>query len=318
MQAKRNCEGIVKPISSLLIHSLRMRRLLYSGLVSLVGLLGCTTTKNQPTTGTAGSPTPIAVMMVGGPHLAQVYKPDNPNTDVLTPKRQAELAVVCDQIQRFKPDAIMVEELPERQGRIDSLYSLYRQGKLDLAAIPNGRSETYQLGFVLGKRLGLERIHCINAPGGTSQSILHEGTNIKLYQDATTEHRAYYTPTSRRWEKDSVTMAGLLSFANSPTLLHQLHTLVYRTAARVTDGTLKPDPMVDASFITPHYVGAEFISVLYNRDLKIYSNMVTTQMATGSKRILTIIGARHIGSLQGIFGTDPAYQVVEASKYLKP
>jgi len=257
-------------------------------------------------------------MMVGGPHLNQVYKPNNPSTDVLTPKRQAELAVVCDQIQRFKPDAIMVEELPARQGRIDSLYALYRQGKLDLAAMPDGRSETYQLGFAIGKRLGLERIHCVNSEGGTSQSILHEGTNIKLYQDATTEHRAYYAPTFRRWEKDSVTMAGLLSFANSRTFLEQLHTLVYRTAARVTNGTLKSDPMVDSTFIKPRYVGAEFISVIYNRDLKIYSNMVTTQMATGSKRILTIIGARHIGSLQGMFRTDPAYQVVEASKYLKP
>lgn len=257
-------------------------------------------------------------MMVGGPHLNQVYKPSNPTTDVLTPKRQAELAAVCDQLQRYKPDAIMVEELPARQGRIDSLYALYRQGKLDFAAMPDGRSETYQLGFVLGKRLGLERIHCVNSEGGTSQSILHEGTNIKLYQDATAEHRAYYAPTFRRWEKDSVTMAGLLSFANSRTFLEQLHTLVYRTAARVTNGTLKSDPMVDSTFIKPRYVGAEFISVIYNRDLKIYSNMVTTQMATGSKRILTIIGARHIGSLQGMFRTDPAYQVVEASKYLKP
>lgn len=295
-----------------------MRRLLFLGLVSVASLLGCTATKIQPTTGSTSSAAPIAIMMVGGPHLAQVYKPDNPSTDVLTPKRQAELAVACNQIQRFKPDAIMVEELPERQGRIDSLYALYRQGKLDLSTIPNGRSETYQLGFVLGKRLGLERIHCINAPGGTSQSILHEGTNINLYQDATSAHRAYYMPTFRRWEHDSVTMAGLLSFANSRTLLAQLHTLVYHTAARVTDGNLKPDPMVDSAFITPHYVGAEFISVLYNRDLKIYSNILTTQMATCSSRILTIIGARHVGSLHGMFRADPAYQVIEASKYLKP
>ncbi len=256
-------------------------------------------------------------MMVGGPHLAQVYKPNNPNTDVLTTKRQAELSAVCDQMQRFQPDAIMVEELPERQVRMDSLYTLYRQGKLDLNTMPNGRSETYQLGFVLGKRLGLERIYCVNAPGGTSQSILHQGTNIKLYEDATAEHRAYGAPMLQKWESGNLTMANLLSFVNSPALLQQLHTLVYRTPARVTDGTLKPDPMVDAAFISPHYVGAEFISVIYNRDLKIYSNIVTTQMASRSARILTIIGARHIGSLQGIFRTDPAYQVVEASTYLK-
>ncbi|HEX8426269.1 DUF5694 domain-containing protein [Hymenobacter sp.] len=294
-----------------------MHRLLLSCLVALVGLFGCTATKTQPTAGTTKSLAPIAIMMVGGPHLAQVYKPTNPNTDVLTAKRQAELAAVCNQIQRFKPDAIMVEELPERQARIDSLYALYRQGKLDLNTMPGGRSETYQLGFVLGKRLGLERIYCVNAPGGTSQSILHEGTNIKLYEEATTEHRAYGAPVLQKWESGSLTMGGLLSFTNSPVLLQQLHTLVYRTPARVTDGTLKPDPMVDAAFVSPHYVGAEFISVIYNRDLKIYSNIVTTQLAARSSRILTIIGARHVASLGGIFRTDPAYQVVDASAYLK-
>lgn len=295
-----------------------MRRFLLPCLVSLVSLAACTTTKNQPVAGTAASTAPVAVLMVGGPHLAQVYKPTNPNTDVLTPKRQAELSTVCDQLQRFRPDAILVEELPERQPRLDSLYALYRQGRLDLNTLPGGRSETYQLGFVLAKRLGLERVYCINAPGGTSQSILHEGTNIKLYEDATTEHRAFNAPKIQAWESGSLSMSGMLGFVNSPVLLQQLHTLVYRTPARVTDGTLKPDPMVDASFVSPHYVGAEFISVIYNRDLKIYSNIVTTQLATRKTRLLTIIGARHIGSLQGMFHSDPAYQVVEASKYLKP
>ncbi len=283
-----------------------------------MSLAACTTSKNQPVAGTAARTAPVAVMMVGGPHLAQVYKPANPNTDVLTPKRQTELEAVRNQIQRFRPDAILVEELPERQARLDSLYALYRQGRLDLNTLPGGRSEIYQLGFVLGKRLGVERIYCVNAPGGTSQSILHEGTNIKLYEEATAEHRAFGAPKMQAWESGNLSMGGLLAFVNSPALLQQLHTLVYRTPARVTDGTLKADPMVDAGFVSPHYVGAEFTSVIYNRDLKIYSNIVTTQLATRKTRLLTIIGARHIGSLQGMFRTDPAYQVVEASKYLKP
>jgi hypothetical protein len=210
-----------------------------------------------------------------------------------------------------------VEELPERQPRIDSLYALYQQNRLVLDSLPDGRSEIFQMGFVLGKRLGLKRIYCVNTVGGTSQSILNQGTNIKLYEDATTEHRANTGPVMEKWESGALTMSGLLAFINSRALLQQLHTLVYRTPARVTDGTLKPDPMVDASFISPHYVGAEFISVIYNRDLKIYSNIVTTQMAARSSRILTIIGARHVASLQGIFNTDPAYRVVEAAAYVK-
>ncbi|UYZ58240.1 DUF5694 domain-containing protein [Hymenobacter latericus] len=294
-----------------------MNRLLLPGLLALSSFFGCVTSPKS-TSAAAASATPrTAIWVLGCDHLAQLYKPDKPHTDVLTPQRQAELTALNRQIERFRPDAIMVERLPEQQGRIDSLYNLYRQGKLELATLPDGRSEVYQLGFVLGKRLGIGRIYCVNAPGGTSQSILHEGTNIELYQQATAQLREKTKTIGQQMQSGSMTMGQYLAFLNSPALVQELHTLVYRTPARVTNGTLRPDAMVDAAFISPRHVGAEFISVFYNRDLKIYSNIATTQLATGSKRILTIFGARHTGSLQGIFGTDPAFQLVQASEYFK-
>jgi len=282
----------------------------------LLGLTACSATKNQPASGTAATPAPTAILLLGCSHLAQLYKADNPNSDVLTPKRQAELAAACDQLQRYRPDGILVEELPERQAALDSLYQLYQQGKLDLNTLPGGRSEVYQLGFVLGKRLGLARIQCVNAPGGTSQSILREGQNMERYEQATAQWRAFAAPIDQQLLAGTFTMPQYLRALNDPATVRQLHTLVYRTPARVTNGTLRPDPMVDAAFINPKYVGAEFISVFYNRDLKVYSNIVTTQLATNQTRQLLIMGVRHIGSLQGIFGDDPAYQVVEAARYL--
>jgi hypothetical protein len=82
--------------------------------------------------------------------------------------------------------------------------------------------------------------------------------------------------------------------------------LRYITPARVTDGTFKnPDPSVDTTFIDPQYIGAELISLFKRRDYKIYSNLVTAQMAQKPKRILLIIGAAHVGSLKNIFRDDP-------------
>ncbi len=283
----------------------------------LAGLFSCTTTHTLPTRPSATAGRPTEIWLFASPHLGQLRKASTPLTDVFTPRRQKELAALHEQLLRFRPDAIMVEELPEQQVRIDSLYQRYRQGQLVLDSLPDGRSETFQLGFALGKRLGINRIYCVNSPGGTSQSILNQGTNVALYEQATAEHRQFYKPVMEQFENGTRTLSGLYSFLNSPSFLQQLHTLVYRTPARVTNGTLKPDPMVDAAFINPHYVGAEFISVIYNRDLKIYSNIVTTQLTTSSSRILTIIGGRHVASLQGIFATDPAYHVVKASAYLK-
>ncbi|MBF9236185.1 hypothetical protein I2I05_02140 [Hymenobacter sp. BT683] len=282
----------------------------------LLGLTACTATKNQPAADLAASPAPTSILLLGCNHLAGLYKVDNPNSDMLTAKRQAEIAAALDQLQRYQPDGILVEELPERQGQVDSLYQLYRQDKLDLNTLPGGRSEVYQLGFALGKRLGLARIQCVNAPGGTSQSILNQGQNIELYEQATTRWRTFAAPIDKDLLAGTSTVPQYLRSLNSPAVVQQLHALVYRTPARVTNGTLKPDAMVDAAFVNPQYVGAEFISVFYNRDLKIYSNIVTTQLATRQRRQLLIIGVRHVGSLKGIFSTDPAYRLVEADSYL--
>ena len=219
-------------------------------------------------------------------------------------------------MQRYRPDGILVEALPERQAALDSLYQLYRQGRLDLSTLPDGRSEVYQLGFALGKWLRLAHIYCVNAPGGTSQSILHEGQHIALYQQATARWRAVAAPFDQQMLDGSHTLRQYLRVLNDPATVQQLYALVYRTPARVTNGTLKADPMVDAAFLNPKYVGAEFISVFYNRDLKVYSNIATTQLATHQTRQLVLMGVRHMGSLQSIFRDDPAYRISEAAPYL--
>ncbi|GAB3729985.1 hypothetical protein GCM10027594_12060 [Hymenobacter agri] len=279
----------------------------------MAGLAACASTK-APATGQSSAAT-TDILLLGCSHLAQLYKAGNPNSDVLMPKRQAELAAVLDGLARYQPDGILVEELPDEQGRLDSLYQRYRQGQLDLNTLPGGRSEVYQLGFALGKRLGLARIQCVNAPGGTSQSILNAGQNIELYEQATADWRTFSDPFGQQLLAGG-TLGQFLRTINAPATLRQLHTLVYCTPARVINGTLKPDEMVDAAFINPKYVGAEFISVFYNRDLKVYSNIVTTQLQTKQSRQLLIIGARHVGSLQGIFAADPAYRVVPTARYL--
>jgi hypothetical protein len=282
----------------------------------LLGLTACTASKAPSAAAGAGAAAPTSILLLGSNHLAQLYKASNPNSDVLTPKRQAEMAALCDQLQRYRPDGILVEEVPENQGRLDSLFRLYRQDKLDLNTMPGGRNEVYQVGFVLAKRLGLPGVRCVNAPGGTSQSILNAGKNIELYEQATKSWREFGSSIDQQLLAGTLTMAQYYRALNEPATVQRLHTLVYRTPARVTDGVLKPDPMVDAAFINPRYVGAEFISVFYNRDLKVYSNIVTTQMATQQQRQLLIMGMRHVGSLRGIFSTDPAYQVVETNAYL--
>lgn len=253
------------------------------------------------------------VLILGSDHLAQIYKPENPNTDVLLPKRQKEIKEFISLIIRYKPDMVMIEVLPENQNEIDSLYSLYLQSKLNFEELPDGRSEVYQLAFRAGKQLGLPKIYCVNAPGGTSQGILDNGNNIELYKKEGMEFRAFATAKITAFQRDSLSLKDYLIFLNQPETINKVYHLRYITPARVTNGTFKnPDAMIDTAFVNPKYIGAELTSVFKNRDYKIYSNIVTAQKHTKAKRALLVFGVAHIGSLKSIFRDDDEFEIIDA------
>ncbi|RYY93502.1 MAG: hypothetical protein EOO11_19620 [Chitinophagaceae bacterium] len=267
---------------------------------------------------TAGAqPGRTDLLILGSDHLAQVYRPEFPASDVLLPRRQSELAAVAAAALRYKPDLLLVEVLPEEQPALDSLYARYLRGTLNPDTLPDGRSEVYQLAFRMGKALGLPRIHAVNAPGGTSQSILDNGENIDLYRAEGLALRALVTERYNALRHDSLSLQDFYRFLNSPATYNQVYRLRYITAARVMHGTFRnPDAMVDTAFINPRYIGAELTSIYKNRDYKIYANILRAQRETGARRALLIIGVAHIGSLRGIFRDDEAFRLIGARKYL--
>lgn len=268
-------------------------------------------------------PSPIVaqsseIMLVATDHFQQIYKKDNSNTDIFTDKRQKEITESSRLLAQFKPDLIMVEREPEQQAELDSLYRLYTAQRLDLKILPQGRDEIYQIAFRLGKNLGLKRIFGVNAPGGSSQSMLSNGANISLYKDSTTVLRKVVAEKYRQIADGSLSFTDYLRFLNSPQAYNKIYRLRYITPARVTDGYFdNPDKMVDTAFINPKYIGAELSALFKNRDYKIYSNIVVTAMKEKPRRILLLIGTGHIGSLRSIIRDDPEFRIVETLDYLK-
>lgn len=261
--------------------------------------------------------TPTEVMIAGSDHLNQLYSKDHPTTDVLTAPGQQHIGRFTAALARYKPDMLVIESLPEEQAEIDSLYALYRQDKLNLAALPGGRSEIFQVAFRLGKQLGLARIYCANAPGGTSQGILRTGQNIELYQQGQQELSKASGGLRTQLQQGAISLYDYEVAINQPELYNLVYRLRYVTPARVVNGRFtKPDAAVDTAFINPKYIGAELISVFKNRDYKIYSNIVVQALETKPRRVLALFGAAHMGSMQSIFASDPAFRVVESRKYL--
>lgn len=258
------------------------------------------------------------IVVLGSDHLEQIYKKDKPLSDVYTPQKQSELVSFVKKAAKYKPDMVMVEVLPERQGEIDSLYGLYMNNKLDFAALEDGRSEVYQIAFRIAKEQNLQKVWCVNAPGGTSQGILDNGDNIKLYTDEGLRVRKIVTDKHAALADGSLSLKDYLVFLNKPETYNLVYNLRYILPSRVTNGTFtKPDAAVNKDFINPRYIGAELTSIFKNRDYKIYSNIVGAQMKAQPKRMLLIIGAAHIGSLRSILVDDPAFKFKEAYKILK-
>ena len=190
--------------------------------------------------------------------------------------------------------------------------------KLKLDQLEDGRSEVYQIAFKLGKQLGINKIYCVNAPGGTSQSILDNGENINLYKEEGAALRAMVVDKVKAVQDGKLSLTNYLAFINQPETYNGVYRLRYITPARVRNGTFKnPDAMIDTAFINPTYIGAELISVFKNRDYKIYSNLVTTQLKTKAKRAMLLIGAAHLGSLRSILRDDTEYNLVDPMHYLR-
>lgn len=261
---------------------------------------------------------PIEVLVVGFDHLSQLYN-KQPESDVFSPKKQAELAKLRVQLTRFRPEAIMVEAERREQPQLDSLYERYRAGQLVFTALPTGRSERYQVGFVLGKQLGLPAPRCIDYYAATSQNLLSTGRNIAAFRQELQQLQAMSRPLRRQVQHDSLSLYDYIALANQPASIALAHRALFNTPALVTSGTFSATGTntVDLGKVDTTYIGAHYITLMYSRNLKIYSNILREQQRSQAKRILVVLGVAHVGVQEELLAANPAYRVVHAAAYLK-
>ncbi|HXD79175.1 MAG TPA: DUF5694 domain-containing protein, partial [Puia sp.] len=111
----------------------------------------------------------IKVYLVGTFHFdgaaGDVYQ--SAREDMKTPENQRQLDDLARRLAKAAPDKIFVEWTPDRQGYVDTTYQLYLRNQFDL-----GNGEVYQVGYRLGKMLGLQRIYCADAAGWSDYDSL--------------------------------------------------------------------------------------------------------------------------------------------------
>ncbi len=260
----------------------------------------------NPHFGQPAEPLPqVPVMTIGTfhfsyPNLDLVQTRPEDQISVLDEPFQSEIVAISRAILEFQPTIIAIEQAPNRQARIDSLYLLYLADDFQL---PTG--EEYQLGFRIGRMAGVDKIWCIDDWGRAYDNIL------EIFDDE--ERRTRLGDHMRQVRQD----LGLQDKA--PKVTGIIDELVMRNQpenirnclANYLYGTFKYEEEPG------DFTGVDFESGRwYNRNLRIFRNVQRIPRGPDD-RILLIVGADHLNLLNIFFDISWEFELVSPLPYLE-
>jgi hypothetical protein len=267
--------------------------------------------------------------------LLGVYHFNNPGADeyntvvddYFAPQRQEELEEVVELLLPFAPTKVFVERRPSEQAQVDEEYRAYLEGVKQLTDFPRGRSETYQIGFRLAKRMGHETVYCIDAHGlwlGSRVARAAETHELEFYDEYTKLMDARFVGRSDRLNDHSV-VENLIEFNRQESIMdnHTFYNLITPRVAdpRYAEGTPRQEQSVDGEDflmigIDRYHIGAELTGEWYKRNLRIYGNLLRALDQRGD-RGLVLFGQGHIRPLQHFVEDNPTLELVGANEYLE-
>ncbi|HTK81739.1 MAG TPA: DUF5694 domain-containing protein [Bacteroidota bacterium] len=221
--------------------------------------------------------------------------------DILGEQRQKEIADLDQSLVKYAPDKIFIEWEPARQRQVDSLFAEYKAGRFALQT-----NEVYQIGFRLAKSLNLPSVFCMDAPGDYLYDTL-VATAKKYGQNGW--FSAYGDSITKMIVQEDSAVQPL-------SIMERLHQL--NTHERIMQSHSLNAGVTTAPYLGEpgEYAGAEFMGEWYKRNIRMYSNVVRLTSVQDEK-LLIIVGAGHARILRHLFEDHPAFEVVEATDYLK-
>ncbi|GAB3940879.1 hypothetical protein GCM10028805_03370 [Spirosoma harenae] len=253
-------------------------------------------------------PTPkIKILLLGTFHFGETVdrgKTDFP--DLFSPTRQQEIQQLTSQLARLKPDKIFIENEPDRQAHWDSLYTKYRQGKLDTTRLSN---EIFQIAMRTARKAGLPYVVCVDHQQPLPYAKLDAFEKRANKDSAALRKIASYKllsltyPYPKKTKKlTGNTLQDFLLYVNSAE---------YDASNRADYFVYAP-----ASGYDNDYTGVEFITSWYDRNAKIFTNILRAAEPTDKLHIV-LFGSSHMLPLRHYFQMHPFFEVVELADVLK-
>ena len=227
--------------------------------------------------------------------------------DFYTEETQAALEALTDRLAAFSPDCIAVEGAFGQQAAVDESYRRLKPADFNdyekmrtetLGSITvfgkrvpiSYKNECIQIGYRLGKRLGLEKIHAVDEDAETGGALFaHPSDRVQpLLQALQTCAHGY-----------------------EDTLPEQLRLLNGEEWPRRSQNVYMA---VNAEAGGGRYEGAEAVARWYERNLKIFSNL--QRLARDSKRLFVLYGAGHLYLLRQFIDATEGLTLADTNRFL--
>ena len=259
-------------------------------------------------TSTYAQPTPkIKILLLGTFHFDETGdKGKTSFDDLFSAKRQQELQQLTNQLARLKPDKIFIENEPDRQAHWDSLYARYRQGTFDTTTV---RNEIFQIALRTARKAGLPRVVCVDhhqpLPYDKLEAFDQKASKDSVALRKMAEYKLLSLPYPYPKKTKKLAQSTLADF------------LLYVNSAEYDAGN-RADYFVYApsSGYDNDYTGVEFITSWYDRNAKIFTNMLRVAEPTDKLHIV-LFGSSHMLPLRHYFQMHPYFEVVELADVLK-
>jgi hypothetical protein len=233
-----------------------------------------------PLAATAQSDRRPEILVLGTYHMANPGR-DVHNMqadDVLSPKRQQEIAQLIEVLKRFRPTKIAVEAHVASR-RVPQEYAEYRAGRYTLS-----RNEVDQIGYRLAKELGHRAIYPVDEDG--------EFPYLRVLN---------YAKANGLKEKFDSLQASTGARVKIQGEILRTHTVLETLEYMNADSTVAKDVASYYAFVPfgePYeYAGADLVARWFERNIRIYRNIVAL-VTSPDDRVLVIYGSGHLGWLR--------------------
>jgi len=209
--------------------------------------------------------------------------------DVLSPKRQQEIAQLIEVLKKFRPTKIAIEADFGSQ-RVEHEYSEYLAGKYTLSS-----NEIDQIGYRLAKELGHRAVYPVDIEG---EFPYYRVLNFAKANGLKEKFDAMQAITGARVKKQE-------DFLRSHTVLE---TLQYMNS----DSNVAVDVASYYAYVpfgdAYEEAGPDLLALWFQRNIRIYNNIIKL-IESPNERILVIYGAGHLGWLRQNIANDTTVQL---------